>query len=343
MNSTTEHILYWLIGVLFIAALVMTTLSWMQVCTEACEQVHFYKFFGWDFELFGFLFLIPATIFHFLSRGIPWFEYLVGLMIAGALGAELNFIFVQKYVIGQWCPLCLTLASIIAAMGLLIFWRFLINVNRGNVMKSIGKLLGSVAIFWIGFVVSFFAVFKPEPSFADGLDGEDVPYFGNQNSPVEVYYITDWFCPACLKADKKLSPYFSRIMAKSRLFFIDYPIHPETMNYVPYNLSFMLNNKKQYFKIRNALHKLTKKTKTPTPQEVQDAVKIYDVTYVPLNFSDVNEGIKFQEGIIKTFKVKQTPTVVIANRKKLKAKKLTGTNITIDKIMKAIDDMKNGG
>ena len=111
------------------------------------------------------------------------------------------------------------------------------------------------------------------------------------------------------------------------------------MNYIPYNLSFMLNDKKQYFKIRKALTKLAKESKTPTPEQVQKAVQPYGVTYVPLNFADVNEGIKFQEGIVKTFKVKQTPTVVVANRKKLKAKKLTGSSITAKNIMRAIDDM----
>ncbi|NGX58672.1 MAG: hypothetical protein K940chlam3_01580 [Chlamydiae bacterium] len=339
--SNTERILYWLIGLLFLVGLGLTTLSWLQVCTEACEQVHFYKYYGWDFELLGFLFFISVTILHFLSAKVNWLGYIVGLMVAGALGNELSFILIQKYVIEQWCPLCLSIAAVIGGIALLIFCRYLYNFKRGSFMKSLGKLLGSLLIIGLGFVMSYYGVFKPEQSFAEGLEGEDVPYFGNQNSPIEVYYITDWFCPACRKIDTKLSPHYNRIMAKARLFFIDYPLHPETMNYVPYNLSFMLKNKNEYFKIRKALHKLSKTTKTPTPQGVQEAVKIYGVTYVPLNFADINEGIKFQEGIVKTFKVKQTPTVVVANRKKLKAKKLSGVNITPANIMKAINDMKN--
>ena len=113
-------------------------------------------------------------------------------------------------------------------------------------MRWAMTIMGGVVI--VAYVISFYGVFKPEESFAAGLDG-DVPYFGNENSPVEVYYITDWFCPACKQIEPELEPYYPKMMTKARLFFVDYPIHPETMNYIPYNLSFMLNDKKQYFKI----------------------------------------------------------------------------------------------
>ena len=41
---------------------------------------------------------------------------------------------------------------------------------------------------------------------------------------------------------------YPRIMKKAGLMFVDRAIHPETMNYIPYNLSFMINEKKSIFK-----------------------------------------------------------------------------------------------
>jgi len=346
--SKLDRFLYFLIGLLFIVALGLTIMSWLEICTEACAEVHFYKYYGFDFELVGFFFFVAVTIMHFVSAKINWLAYIVGLMVAGAIGSEINFILVQKFVIQQWCPVCLAIAAVIGAIGILIIYRFLYRffildqpITWGKFMKAIAKILGSSAVLVAAYIISFYGVFKPEQSFAAGLEGQDVPYFGNQNSAVEVYYITDWFCPACKRFDPELESIYPRIMAKARLFFVDYPIHPETMNYIPYNLSFMLKDKKQYLKARKALTKLAKTTKTPTTAQVQTAVKPYGVTYEALNFADINDGIKFQEGIVKTFKVKQTPTVVVANRKKLKAKKLTGKSLTPKNIMRAIEDISS--
>jgi len=342
-----DRIVYYLIALLLIVGLGLTIMSWLQICTEACAEVHFYKYFGFDFELLGLIYFVLALILHVFSAQVNWLAYIVGLMIAGGIGSEINFILVQYYVIGQWCPVCLTIAAVIGGIGALMIFRFLYRflildqpITQGKCMRAFAKIFGSGFVVILAYIISFFGVFKPEASFAQGIDG-DVPYFGNENSSVEVYFISDWFCPACKRIEPELDPIYPRIMAKARLFFVDYPIHPESMNYIPYNLSFMIHNKKQYFKIRQALTKLAKKTKTPSNEQVQAAVKPYGVTYKPLNFADINEGIKFQEGIVKTFKVKQTPTVVVANRQKLKAKKLSGSSLTPKNIMRAIDDMKN--
>ncbi len=346
-ESKLDKGIHILITLFMILGLGMTIVSWMQICSEACVDVHQYKYFGFDFEFLGFVFFAIAIPLHIISRTIGWLSYLVSLMVAGAVGSEINFILVQYFVIGQWCPICMTIAALIGVIALLVIYRFLFRfivldqpITWGKSMKALGKIVGGGAVVAISYVIALVGVFKPETSFADGVGGNK-PYFGNENSSVEVYYISDWFCPACVETEPELAPYFPRIMAKSRLYFIDYPIHPETMNYVPYNLSFMINDKQQYFKVRKAMKRLAKKTKTPTSQQVEEAVKAYGVTYQPMNFSDINDGIKFQEGIVKTFKVNQTPTVVVANREKLKAKKLTGANLTPERIMKAIDDMKH--
>ncbi|MCB1148941.1 MAG: thioredoxin domain-containing protein [Chlamydiia bacterium] len=338
--STPERRLYHLITLLFMAGLILTVLSYARICTSACAAVHQYKMFGWDFEILGLAFFIGVGTLHILSWGRPALELIAALSVAGAIGAEVNLILVQNYVIGQWCLVCLSIAGVIALIAFCYLVRFAAKIDRLNwslFMKSFSTLVALL----LGFSLSFVGVFKPEKSFAEGIGQDEVPYFGNADSNVEVYIVTDWFCPACQKVDPILEPLYPRIMKKARLYFIDYPIHPESMNYVPYNLSFMIRDKQEYFKIRKALHRLAKKTKSPTQVQVEEAVKPYGVEYKPLNFMDINEGVKFMENIVRNFKVKVTPTVVVANRKKLDAKKITGADIDKETIFEAIDEMES--
>ncbi len=346
MRTRAYTVLHVLISLLFAAGLGLTILSYVKACTNSCVEVHHYKYFGLDFELLGLAFFIVAGLLHVFSIMVPSLGYIVGLMLAAAVGSEINFILIQKYVIGHYCPLCLTIAAVIGLISLLyatmFFYRFFFldkPITWGKVMKAIIKTAGIILAAFIAYGVAFAGVAKPETSFAEGVNSE-VPYFGNPDSQVEVYIFTDWFCPPCRRTEPKISPYYNRMKAKARVYFIDFPVNPETRNYIPYNLSFMLKNKDQYLNVRKALHDLSETNKTPSPEDVNQAVEEYGITYTPLNFSDIAEGIKFQEGVAETFKIRYAPTVVVANRKNLTAKKLTGTSITGDNILKAIDKVK---
>lgn len=325
--------------------LLLTLYSWANLCTSACSQVHEYKFFGFDFEIAGFLFFTTALFLHLFSGRVG--SFLSSMMVASAVGAEVNLILVQKYVIGQWCPVCLSIAATIFILATLMFIRFIYRMSHPDqpvdgsaFMKQSGKFFSAVILFILGFLISYMGVFKPESSFAEGISSGEVPYFGNPDSNVEVYIVTDWFCPACKAKEPLISSLHERIMVDARLYYIDYPVHPESMNFVPYNLSFMIKNKDQYFNIRRALEKIAARTKKPTEEEIEAAVRPFGVVYQQLDYTDVNDGVNFMEGIVKTFKVKQTPTIVVANQRNLNAKTLTGNDITKENILNAIKEMQ---
>lgn len=332
--STGDGRIKRVITLFFVVGFILTIISKLQICSDSCGPVHAYKFYGFDFEWLGILFFATVGLMHFFN--VPY----LGAIIAMAVGSEINFIRVQKVVIEQWCPICLTIALVVFVIALLSLIRY--TLYGGNNMHTISNWFGKSALVALGFVIAYFGVFKPEKSFADGLASGELPYFGNSTSNVEVYVITDWFCPSCRAAEPQLEAAYASIMKRARLFFIDLPIHSESMNYAPYNFSFMLKNKPEYFQIRHALSLLTKQTKEPSSQEINDAVKGLGVKYQPLNFADVNDGVKFNEGIVKTFKVRATPTVVIANRKKLNAQKLVASEITKENILRAIDKVQGG-
>lgn len=335
-KSWKAKLLYSISFLLIVTGLNLTIFSSLGICTEACGDVHNYRYFGYSFEFVGFIFFTLFGLIHFLSYWYPRLSLIELMAVSGALGGEVAFILVQKYVIGHWCPICLSIASTIGLLGIITIINYF-YFNRGSRMKSLWSGLSSLSIFFIGLVVSVVAVAKPVASFADSPQD---PAFGNKESNIEIYVVTDWFCPACRAVEPNIEKMAPKIMKDARLFFIDMDIHPESLNYVPYNLSFMVNNKDNYFEIRKVLHTLATKTKKPSIKQVQQAVNGLGVTYEQLDFTDIDSGRRFFEGIIKNFKVTQTPTVVIANRKKLDAKKLVGSEITEANIMKAIKDLQ---
>ena len=69
------------------------------------------------------------------------------------------------------------------------------------------------------------------------------PFLGKTDSSVTVYFISDWFCPGCRKAEPEIERMYPAVAKLARVAFIDYPIHPETANFTPYNLQFLVYEK----------------------------------------------------------------------------------------------------
>jgi protein-disulfide isomerase len=239
-------------------------------------------------------------------------------------------------------------ASLLVAAGA-YFYEYYINFknaleNRqgGLLMNCINKGLIAIAFFTLGFFLSMTGVAKYSALEAAENDVKENIVFGNRNSNVDVFIFTDWQCSGC----RKLEPYFEQILPKimkqARVIFVDDAVHPESLNFTPYNLSFMIYNKPQYFALRNALGDLSEETKTPSDQQVIALAAKQGVTYKQLNYSEVALGIKYYTHLVEKLKVEGTPTVVVVNRKTKKGKKLEGNGeITEANLMKAISSVKD--
>lgn len=310
---------------------ILTYISWMQICKDACVATQGYTYFRLSFEMLGFAFFGLFSILHFLSYSFPQLFFLECTLLAVASGSELAFIFTQKWIIHEWCPICLSIGAVIFALSIL----FIIRSYKNSSLKFFTLSLS----FLFGLLLSALGVMSPN-SLVEGQHLGDLK-FGNKNATVEVYIVTDWFCLACRKMETYLEKMYPKMMDKASLVFIDKTIHPNSLNYTPYNLSFMLYNKKEYFALRQTLIDLAKKTKAPTVEEVENAIKSLGVTYKPLQSQDVDRGLKYFEEIANIYKVNMTPTVVIANKKTRRAEKLTGSLITEANLFNAIDKMSN--
>ena len=129
-------------------------------------------------------------------------------------------------------------------------------------------------------------------------------------------------------------------MQAAKLIFVDDPVHPETLNFTPYNVSFMINNKEHYFKLRHALTNLSENTKAPTDEQIKAIADKIGITYKQLSYSDVALANKYYTHLIKQLDVEGTPTVVVVNKETQKGKKLPGASkITEENILKTIQSL----
>lgn len=339
--------LYYFLTIPIIAGFILSIISWLHLCSSTCIEGHNYRIYGFAFETLGFAFFPIITIMHVFSRKFPVLSTFVGWSICAALGSEIMFIYVQKYNIGSWCPVCLSIAASLAIAGMISFYGYYINFknsiekeNREEIMNSIYKGFSGICFFVIGFVFAFGGIAKYNKLQAMENDIQSKIAFGNLNSPIEVYIFTDWACGGCRSIEPTLEALAPKIMKKAKLTFIDQEVHPATLNYIPYNLSFMINNKSKYFELRRALTKLSLQTKEPTDTQVEALATHLGTQYKQLNYADVQVGTKYFERLVKQLNVEGTPSVVVISKNNKKGKKLEGAEeITEANIMRAIDSL----
>jgi thiol-disulfide isomerase/thioredoxin len=326
----------------FLTGLVLSVISELDICrTSACTETHKYVLFGFPFTLFGIVFFLTAWAAFELGRTRKVFSTLFVLMISAASGSELAFLWIQKYVIKDWCPLCVGIAATVYLLSLSAYYAgardvFLKSKDRREIVMLLFKKVSLISLLIIaGFLIAYKGAQKSEAQ-------DKVPniFLGNEKSAQELYIFTDWFCPACRMAEPEIDKAVSSAGKKVKIVFIDVPIHAETFNYMPYNLSFLMNEKGKYLELRKALGALTLKSKEPGPEEVQKAIAPLNVTYKPLAFLTVTKGLKFNDETAKAFGVKSTPTVVVHNTETKKKVQMVGSkDITEQNIMKALDDV----
>lgn len=370
---------FWLINLALLSGFLLSILSWLELCVEHCSANQDYRIFSLPFAIFGMSFFVIVLVLHnFFQRNSFLSDTLVGWLIASALGAELMFILVQKNQIGHWCPVCLSIATSIAFAALVRFtsfikdksiwpllrsltpWSFhevqnpLLNhegyisqnfqhYNQGEIMQKVKQGLSNTSFVVLGFLMAFIGISNPDPAEAAISDIKEKIAFGTKNSPVEVYFVSDWFCPSCKKVEPLIEKIYPKIKSKVTFYFIDYSIHKKSLNFTPYNLSFLMNDKSQYFKARQMLLDLADKTESPTDEQVEKVSKKGGIPFKELTFLDVKTGIEFFDKVVDKFDLKSTPTVIITNPKRNQTVILEGRDeISEEKILNAIDKLTPG-
>jgi hypothetical protein len=133
---------------------------------------------------------------------------------------------------------------------------------------------------------------------------------------------------------------YPQLAQKARLYFVDKPIHKESTNFIPYNLSSAIHEKEKYPSLRRALATLAHQTKSPSAEQVQKAIAPLGVTFTPLSFLEITQGMAEYESRIMEFNVRSTSTVIFRNTRNGKIRTLSATNqITAPNLLKTIEDV----
>lgn len=322
-NRMTSGILWFAI----FAGFVLSLMDLLEICTDACSETANYTIFGLNFGWFGLAFFATLLVVLAVRNRLPVARLILFLLLFGSAGAELHFIWLQKYEIGKWCPICLTIAATVyLGCGVLLYE----TLRSDPVKNRFNRIAVIIAALVVGTITATFGVVKESQAALDF-------YLGNEKSPVTVYFISDWFCPVCQKVEPRIEQIYTQVAKDARVAFIDFPIHAETNNFTPYNLQFLAFEKDKYPKLRAALAALAMKTKTPTPEQVQQAVKPIGVTMRQMNYADILYGLQANLTTYRGFNIKGTPSVVVENIKTKKHKILVGDKqITLQAIQSAL-------
>lgn len=344
--NKSSQLSFWITTIALVIGFIFSIFSWLEICVEHCSANNNYRLFGFSFGMMGMLFFITIILFQVLSKYYSALSKWVGWMLASALGAEMVFIATQHYQIGHWCPVCLTIALcvLIAALAYsandILAFLTIQQRQRGEIMHMIKKGLSSVSFLLLGVLLAWVGISQVNVVEAAIDDIKSRIAFGDRESPVEVYFITDWFCPSCQSIEGDIEKLLPQIQSKVGFYFIDYPIHRHSLNFTPYNLAFLMGDKSQYFKARQLLVDLTDQTETPTDSDVEKAAKKAQIPFKELSFLDIKTGLDYFDKVSKNYDISATPTIVITNTKTNKSTKFEGTDeISDEKIVEAIEKL----
>ncbi len=323
-QSRVSSALLWLAA---LAGFILSLMGILEICTDACAETAKFTIFGLDFSWFGLVFFAVLLVLVALRHRFSWAWLLLIVLLFSAAGAELHFIWLQKYVIGTWCPICLSIAAAVYFGACVLLYELFRRKPMRNNLKHATVM---VAAFSIGLICAIFGVTKESQAAPDF-------FLGNAKSPVTIYFISDWFCPACRQLEPRIEQIHAALVKETRIAYIDFPIHAETNNFTPYNLQFLAFEKQKYLALRAALTEVSKKTKTPTPEQIQAAVAPHGVKLRQMNYADILYGLQANLTTYRGFDVTATPSVVVANSKTRKHKLFVGDRqITLPAIQAAM-------
>lgn len=189
----------------------------------------------------------------------------------------------------------------------------------GGFAKMCRKLLPAT-VFFAGLSMAMIGVKSAEAN--SGLSGM---WLGNSKSAIEVYFVSDWYCSFCKKAETAIEETLPSLGKMARYTFLDYPVHQESFAFVPYNISLLMTEKTHYMAGRKALMEVAGKTRAPDDDTIRKALSRAGIKF---RMADVSTVLKASNDISKFLLdsgIKSTPVVIIRNMKTGEQRLLTGT------------------
>lgn len=314
------------------------------ICSESCRAAHEYRLWGIALGWYGIFLFISLVVTYLLYKlaklgkfipKIPLGSILLFLEIqlSAAMGAETWFLYIQKFVVGKWCMLCLGVFASLCLATFIVFSSPL-DQERKNRMRKLALCL-STFIMAILFTVG--GLDRPIAS-AAGIQKN--PFLGPDTAKFEVVIVSDWFCPACRKAEPQIEEIAKYFKSKVRIAFVDYPFDGNAAwraAYTPYNLTLLYDHKNNYLAGRQVLAKLSAYVKEPTSVQIQEALKKVGINLELGGYNEVIQGMAINKKIVQDLQITRTPTVAVRHIPSGKVELLIGVgDITVNSVRKAM-------
>lgn len=109
----------------------------------ACRDTAAFTFFGVSIGWFGIVYFGFILILLWRRSSMYLLDLALAAMVFAGIGTELRLLWIQKYVIGSWCPLCVTISCALLVAALLLL-----------VERVLGESRSSRLGWWLVFVVA---------------------------------------------------------------------------------------------------------------------------------------------------------------------------------------------
>ncbi len=189
----------------------------------------------------------------------------VMLILAGAVtGSAIWFTILQKWVIGDFCPYCMTAHVTGVLLAALVIWRAISEfedlsnnstqknhtMTKRNISTAIPiriirpmQVVGLVLIGLVlaGSLAAFQVVFTPPAEHRDGksqdkfpaIDYHAVPMVGSPDAPYVVTLLFDYQCPHCQRLHFSLDEVIRHYSGKVAFALAPVPLNPHCNQYIP--------------------------------------------------------------------------------------------------------------
>lgn len=117
---------------------------------SACRDTASFTLFGVNIGWFGIAYFSVILILLWLRKSVCWLDWALSAMVFAGIGAELRLLWIQKYIIGSWCPLCVTICCALYIAAMLLVIEKILGAGPG---QDPGKSL----LRWVVFVAIQFA------------------------------------------------------------------------------------------------------------------------------------------------------------------------------------------
>jgi hypothetical protein len=88
--------------------------------TTACRETAGFTVLGINMGWFGIINFSFLLILLWQRKMNIWADWLLAAMVFAGVGAELRLLWIQKYVIGRWCPLCVSICCALFCAAVLL-------------------------------------------------------------------------------------------------------------------------------------------------------------------------------------------------------------------------------